>query len=133
MPTKPDLPTPPTENIPIWRQRKHLAMATRAVLAERFPKTFRPFAQPKLPLKVGIREDVIAACPDLDPGAIRMALNDYTKGGTYQRAVMVLGATRIDLAGKPAGEVDQRSAQWHALRFQRIQGAKAKYRHKRGT
>ncbi|WP_371346509.1 ProQ/FINO family protein [Ancylobacter sp. IITR112] len=84
-----------------WRLE---ATATRALLAERFPRCFAPKGEPKRPLKLGIHNDLRAAVPDISRRLIRIALDDYTTGNSYLRA-MAAGAARLDLDGWPAGEV----------------------------
>jgi ProP effector len=84
-----------------WRQE---ATATRALLVERFPRCFCGKGEPKHPLKLGIHNDLRAAAPDISRRLIRIALEDYTTGLSYLRA-MAAGTARLDLEGWPAGEV----------------------------
>lgn len=86
------------------RRRRLEATATRALLAERFPRCFAPKGAPKRPIKLGIHNDLRAAAPDISRRLIRIALEDYTTGISYLRA-MAAGAARLDLEGWPAGEV----------------------------
>ena len=70
-------------------------------LAELYPNCFR---QPGQPLKIGIRNDVIARHPELQPGLIASALRTYTRSVGYLETLKV-GAPRIDLEGNPVGTV----------------------------
>ncbi|CDX26887.1 hypothetical protein MPL3356_60604 [Mesorhizobium plurifarium] len=90
---------------------------TREVLAERFPSTFmRKGEKNKLPLMIGITDNVIAALPELDPELIQAAIRDYCSGPKYARAMKV-GAQRVDLEGRPAGTVSA-DAHERALRLE---------------
>lgn len=85
------------------------AMKTRAILVERFPACFMGEKQSKLPLKIGIYEDVLAAAPELDSKHIKLALRDYCNGLSYLTST-IAGCPRVDLAGAMAGEVSEASA-----------------------
>jgi ProP effector len=76
------------------------AIKTMETLMDRFPLCFNK----PVPLKVGIRKDVYAAAPDLDRHDVVNALNGYCNSEAY-KAVLVEGATRIDLNGDTAGVV----------------------------
>ncbi|MBS9476197.1 ProQ/FINO family protein [Ancylobacter radicis] len=91
------------------RNRWLRAEATREVLVERFPRTFMPKGERKIPLKVGIYQDLRIAAPDLSARKMADALHDYTTGRTYLRA-LVAGAHRIDLDGWPEGVVTTEEA-----------------------
>jgi ProP effector len=86
------------------KKPRSAVIRARQLLSKRFPLCFSKFKKPKQPLKIGITADIIAACPDVLHRDIRDALSDYTKGPTYQSA-LVEGAARIDLNGEPAGFV----------------------------
>src|SRR5215475_12644254 len=59
------------------------------------------------PLKLGIREDVLAALDGAIPaGKVSAALRWYVSSPEYQRR-LVHGAWRVDLNGRPAGTVSQ--------------------------
>ncbi|GAB4071708.1 ProQ/FinO family protein [Ancylobacter sonchi] len=90
------------------RDRKR-AMVVRDILAERFPRCFMPKGEPKLPLKIGIYNDIKAAAPDIGGRRLFLALRDYTTGGTYL-AAMREGADRIGLDGWPDGKVSAEQA-----------------------
>jgi ProP effector len=87
-------------------------MATRAELASRFPKCFKPAGAPKLPLMIGIDRAMFEAAPDLDRHDVANAIADYCTGRSYH-AAMVAGAARVDLNGESAGVVTD-SAAGHA-------------------
>jgi sRNA-binding protein len=72
-----------------------------AQLAELYPNCFR---QPGQPLKIGIRNDVVARHPELQPGLIASALRTYTRSVGYLKTLKA-GAVRIDLEGNPVGTV----------------------------
>jgi ProP effector len=83
------------------------AVETLAVLRERFPAAFAPQKQQwRWPLKVGIRDDIVSAAPDLEAKNIGRALRYYVSHPAYQK-MMVAGKTRIDLDGKPVGVVTE--------------------------
>src|SRR5262249_54039339 len=52
----------------------------------------------------GIRNDVIARHPELQPGLIASALRTYTRSVGYLKTLKA-GAVRIDLEGNPVGTV----------------------------
>lgn len=92
------------KDMPISIYRTKVA-ETREVLAERFPATFmRKGEKTKLPLMIGITDNVIAALPEIDAELIKAAVRDYCSGPKYARA-MKPGARRVDLEGRPAGTV----------------------------
>lgn len=94
-------------------KNRHDAERTRAVLVERWPRCFKPKGAPKLPLKVGIVDDIQREMPEIGYRRLLHALTDYTGGATYLRAIVV-GGERIDLNGEPAGIVTRSDAD-HAL------------------
>ena len=85
------------------RRRHELAAQTLAILAERFPKVFALKGR-RRPLKIGIDRDLASALTDLSRASIKDALRLYAGSPGYRR-VLVDGATRVDLAGAPAGVV----------------------------
>ena len=81
--------------------------ATIELLCERFPRAFFRFERMRVPLKLGIRDDLIAALGDtIDPELIGLALKGYM---AYRRS-QLQGAARIDLEGEPAGTVSEADA-----------------------
>ncbi len=91
----------------------------REVFAEKFPATFmKKGERKKIPLKVGIADDIIAALPEMSPELIKRAVGDYVSGPKYARA-MIAGQQRVDLQGQPAGEVTEaavKHAKWRENR-----------------
>ncbi len=94
---------------------KQKLLAMRVLLTRRFPACFMPKGEPhKLPLKIGIRDDILQRCEDLPYKWVREALNDYCSGPKYT-ASMKAGAPRVDLDGETAGtvsETDQANAEF---------------------
>jgi len=77
----------------------------RAMLAERFPKTFMPKgSRQKPPLAIGIDEAIIERIPDIDVEVLKWALFDYTQGYSYLDGIRI-GAFRLDLDGNPVGNI----------------------------
>lgn len=80
------------------------AVATRAILHDRFPDAIFASGTIKRPLKIGIGDEIIQACPDLKKWAVGFALRDYTRGPSYLVS-LVSGAPRIGLDGSHSGDV----------------------------
>jgi hypothetical protein len=95
---------------------KIAAIKTRKVLAKRFPKCFQGFGKPKLPLKIGIHEEIFAAAPELPRRSVLYALADYVGGYSYLKA-HIEGATRVDLNGEAAGVVTAEDEQYARKRY----------------
>ena len=75
-------------------------------LQKRFPQTFPKSPAPKVPLKIGIFEDLVPQAQELgltEP-ALRDAIRTWCRGTRYW-ACLVEGAPRVDLAGQAAGHV----------------------------
>ncbi|WER47564.1 ProQ/FinO family protein [Cupriavidus sp. WKF15] len=111
-------------------------------LQKRFPLAFPKNPAPKAPLKVGIFEDLLqhAASLALDEAMLREAVRTWCRGTRYWTC-MVEGATRVDLAGEPAGQVtladakraqQQRSQQYRATRAQKAKDQPAADANKSG-
>jgi sRNA-binding protein len=82
-------------------------------LAELFPNCFFRENHLRRPLKIGIKDDIIARHPDLRPALIVSALSTYARCVPYWDTLKA-GAPRIDLDGNVAGEVtieDEQNAQ----------------------
>lgn len=86
---------------------RHVVRMDRMALVSQFPAAFEAKGnrKPKRPLKVGIREDIIARGGLLGPSGhpvntwrLHNALRDYTAGRRYQ-AALAAGAMRVDLDG----------------------------------
>lgn len=90
-------------------RRLKIAENTRALLAAAFPKTFMPKGKQKVPLKIGIREDIAALGSSVSMRRLKIALRDYTSGPLYLRA-LTEGAPRYDLDGNIAGTVTAHEA-----------------------
>jgi sRNA-binding protein len=104
-------PSPQTTQAPASKRKARIEAATSVlfILRQRWPDTFaRLSARTRRPLKVGIRDDVIAALPDIPPALISFALGIYTSGVPY-RSACIEGAARIGLGG-PAGVVSPAEA-----------------------
>jgi len=85
------------------------AEATRAVLVDLYPQCFMPKGAAKLPLKINIHHDLIAAMPEADKESIHLVLGDYTRGNKYLEC-LTRDAPRINLLGNPCGKVDRNIA-----------------------
>ena len=72
-----------------------------AQLAELYPSCFRQLRQP---LKIGIRNDIVARHPELRPSLIASALKTYTRSLGYLETLKA-GSARVDLEGNPVGTV----------------------------
>src|SRR5678810_14001 len=84
--------------------------ATLALLCQRFPKTFFMYQGRRKPLKIGIRDDIVAVLGnEIEPKLLHHALRHYTLNFNYLHA-RTLGAERIDLDGNAAGHVSEEDA-----------------------
>ena len=91
------------------KERKRLAKIAAAepalrAMCERFPDCFS-LGDLRAPLKINIRDELIAAMPEFTPELITHALRIYTGDILAYRAGFFVGAIRRDLYGCPAGEV----------------------------
>ena len=91
------------------KERKRLAKIAAAepvlrAMCERFPDCFS-LGEFRAPLKINIRDELIAAMPEFAPELISDALRIYTGDILAYRAGFFVGAIRRDLSGDPAGEV----------------------------
>jgi ProP effector len=100
------------------RARSAGITATRRALLNRWPNCFKGYIRPKLPLKVGIDKDILAADPELNPEIVKIVLGIYADHLSYHEA-MIEGAARVDLNGNPAGVVTDNEARWAANRLNR--------------
>jgi ProP effector len=100
------------------RARSADITATRRALLNRWPNCFKGYTRPKLPLKVGIDKDILAADPELDTEIVKLVLRIYVSHENY-REVMIEGAGRVDLDGNPAGVVTKSQAEWSAMKLKR--------------
>ncbi|EHK54625.1 ProQ/FINO family protein [Allomesorhizobium alhagi] len=76
-------------------------------LSAKWPAAFNPKA-PR-PLKIGIHHDIRVLDGELSDDEVRRALLAYTRMAKYL-AKLNAGAARVDLDGKPAGEVSDADA-----------------------
>ena len=93
-------------------------------LFERFPLAFMPTGEPKKPLKIGIFDDLLAACPDIEPARIKIAMEDYCHGPRYL-IEQVEGAVRVGLDGQATGAVtthQQEGADSRLARYRHLPG-----------
>ena len=67
-----------------------------------YPGAFKNFKSAKLPLKVGIRADILAAMPDVEPKLIEAALREYCYRSDYQR-YLTEGAGPVNLQSEVVG------------------------------
>lgn len=91
----------------------------RATLCNRFPACFREKGEQKVPLAVGIRQQIFAAAPDLDRRVVCWALKDYVHGRRYQQN-LVPGAPRLNLDGSVASTVTPHDAEYATRTLQRL-------------
>ena len=80
-----------------------------------YPGAFKNFKSAKLPLKVGIRADILAAMPDVEPKLIEAALREYCYRSDYPR-YLTEGAGRVNLQGEVVGTVSAEEAR-HAAAY----------------
>ena len=96
-----------------------------AKLQKRFPLAFPRKPAPKVPLKIGIFEDLVkhGDALGLSEPELRDAISTWCRGTRYWTC-LVEGAARVDLAGAAAGQVLPRDAS-RALRLKTARGARA--------
>jgi ProP effector len=86
------------------------SLATIELLAETYPQCFSVFEKRRRPLKIGIRDDLIAALAGaITPKEAALALAIYCGNWCYLKACRE-GAPRIDLNGNVVGTVDADAA-----------------------
>ncbi|QRQ86011.1 ProQ/FinO family protein [Cupriavidus oxalaticus] len=93
-------------------------------LQKRFPAVFPKNPAPKVPLKVGIFQDLVQHAQELKltEAELRDAIRTWCRGARYWNG-MVEGAARVDLAGEPAGQVTEADAR-RARQLQRSRTAR---------
>ena len=80
------------------------------LLCERFSRAFFQFERRRVPLKIGIHDDIVAILGDaIDHQLLGLALKFYT-GNLFYRRAQKEGVSRIDLNGDPAGTVSEADA-----------------------
>ena len=78
-----------------------------SLLAEKWPCCFSIIESGRRPLKLGIRDEVLAGLGGaISAGKVSAALRWYVSSPEYQRR-LVHGAWRVDLNGNPVGIVSQ--------------------------
>ncbi|ABC35998.1 ProQ/FinO family protein [Burkholderia thailandensis] len=84
---------------------------TIAKLQKRFPQAFPRNPAPKVPLKVGILEDLVGRASELrlTEAELRDAMRTWCQGNRYWTC-LVEDAVRVDLAGGEAGRVSAADA-----------------------
>src|SRR6516162_544295 len=108
----------------------HAILAVISLLAEKWPSCFSIIESGRRPLKLGIRDDVLAALGGaISAGRVSAALRWYVSSPEYQRRLLH-GAWRVDLNGRPAGTVSQEDeaharAQLAAIEAKRAECASA--------
>ena len=76
-------------------------------LCEKFPKAFFLYEARRVPLKVGIRQNIEAALGDaVEPKLLYFALKHYFVNVPYLKSQRA-GVERVDLDGMPAGVVSE--------------------------
>jgi len=86
---------------------RNAIVAVISLLAEKWPCCFSIPESRRRPLKLGIREDVLASLDGAIPaGKVSAALRWYVSSPEYQRR-LVHRAWRVDLNGRPAGSVSE--------------------------
>lgn len=100
-PTPPAAPAKPVDPV----------VHTIGKLQKRFPLAFPKNPAPKLPLKVGIFEDLMKHAEELQLSEreLRSAIKVWCRGNRYWTS-LVEGAARVDLTGAAAGEVTSADA-----------------------
>jgi len=80
-------------------------------LQKQFPKAFPKNPAPKVPLKIGIFEDLLthAKSLSLTEAELRDAIRTWCRGARYW-ACLTEGAQRVDLSGQEAGSVTEADA-----------------------
>jgi ProP effector len=119
-PSPPRKPAPTAIPKPVSAEdtRKRRALAMQETLVQRFPAAFKTQGQPRLPLKIGIYDDIISLARDLPEAEVKNAIRLYVNQGPYNR-VIIEGAARVDLNGEPAGSVTAEHAEWAKIKLGR--------------
>jgi ProP effector len=80
-------------------------------LQKKFPRAFPKNPAPKVPLKVGIFEDLLIQATELGLAApeLRDAIKTWCRGSRYWTC-LAEGAARVDLSGGEAGRVSPQDA-----------------------
>jgi ProP effector len=101
------------------------ATATIQLLAERWPKAFRTYQARRVPLKLGIDADIVAAVDGaVTLPELRAAMRSYVNNLGYLLASKE-GAIRVNLDGNAVGVVSAEEAKWAAVRLDGLRRHKA--------
>jgi ProP effector len=106
-PPRPPRPAPrPAAPVAVRSKPVDPVVLTIGKLQKRFPKAFPKNPSPKVPLKIGIFEDLLAHATELalTETELRAAIKIWCRGSRYWTS-MVEGAIRVDLSGEEAGRV----------------------------
>jgi ProP effector len=96
-------------------------------IIQRWPNAFAASRRKMRPLAVGIDKVIIAAAPELDATAVKLALGCYTSNSCYLR-VLKTGAARVGLDGEPQDVVTENAATFAIVRLNGVlQRQRAKY------
>ena len=107
------------------RARGRLVDQFQMLLAREYPALFPVAgAPPRAPLAIGIDRALRARHPEIASRTLRIALHRHTSAPAYL-ALLIAGATRIDLDGLPAGTVTAEQAQRPVERLQRRGASRA--------
>jgi len=87
----------------LYRRNQRQAHAAVIALAQQFPAAFVRGPLARMPLKIGIHEDLLAR--GVDRRTLKVGLGSYARSEGYLRSLCKVGAVRVDLDGKPAGAV----------------------------
>lgn len=99
------------------KYQRQRAEEVREILVANFPLCFMPKGEPKKPLAIGLHVRIQDRMPELSRDEVAWAMQDYTSGATYLKA-MVAGAARLNLDGEAEGAVDEEAAAVAARRLQ---------------
>jgi ProP effector len=101
------------------RARRRAVKAFRSLLAEQYPSTFPGVGgAPRAPLKLGIDKDLRVNHPQISSRTLGWTLAQFTGRPDYL-ALLVVGAARIDLDGRPNGIVSEVEARHAAARLRK--------------
>jgi len=106
-PQRPPRPAPrPAAPVAVRSKPVDPVVLTIGKLQKRFPKAFPKNPSPKVPLKIGIFEDLLAHATELalSETELRAAIKIWCRGSRYWTS-MVEGAIRVDLSGEEGGRV----------------------------
>lgn len=106
-------------------------LQVRAAMHIAFPACFAPKGGKKKPLKIGIRQDLMAQAREHFPSMSRRLIDnflvDYCGGHNYLK-IVTKGAARIDLTGGFSGFVTEEEARYASDKLRQIKLLKEKRR-----